>query len=333
MTKKYTRLSSCIRYFNQCGNSCDFCFQKYPTFLKKFNLFQKHSLEAIRENNKALVDYIYNVQKPFDTYTFKLMGGQLFQFTQREMFIGMAQTIQMIYKVLDDFDVYRSLDQLGYTSHVILLSSNLLFEDQSLLYYTLDMIRERKKINARMMFSFDCYGRFKTRDDLCLFRKNLLQFDQRYHDVALPIVSFVLTKQNMQAMYNQEKTQQMRVLNQLYDSGFVFDVTMLANDHFVDSMKYSLEDLEKFKQILKTRYPQIVDVYKNQAYHRSLRSKFITVQDKKILNDLQCYDKSQNIGSVMKKCIVCDRYNVCSQMLPERDYNVTDCDIKSIFLS
>lgn len=69
-----------------------------------------------------------------------------------------------MYKVLEDFDVYRNFQTLKYNAHVFLLSSNLLFEDQSLLYYTLDQIKAGPKVNSRMMFSFDMHDRFRDGD-------------------------------------------------------------------------------------------------------------------------------------------------------------------------
>lgn len=74
LNKKYRRLSSCLRYWNECGNNCRFCFEKYPTFLKNFHMFPRHSLEAFRRNNEALRRFIYE-SDPYDIYTFKMMGG------------------------------------------------------------------------------------------------------------------------------------------------------------------------------------------------------------------------------------------------------------------
>lgn len=75
MVKK--RLSLCLRYWSKCNNRCSFCFEDSSSFQKlKAEEFRDPSVRAIRQNNAVagrLID-----DGDYDFFTFKLMGGELF---------------------------------------------------------------------------------------------------------------------------------------------------------------------------------------------------------------------------------------------------------------
>jgi len=50
------------------------------------------------------------------------------------------------------------------------------------------------------MSSYDLYGRFSNEDAIMKFFNNYTTVSARYKDIITPVASFILSKQNMQAI-------------------------------------------------------------------------------------------------------------------------------------
>lgn len=189
------RLSLCIRYWDWCNNNCTFCFEKSKTFNYMFGM---PSCEAVDKNNENIRKLV-NGSK-YDFFTFKILGGELFAIKDEAIMHKIADSVKYFYDVFDNAGLVEHIE-----THVVpetlVIASNLLYSDRTALHICLDALREKgHNIKATMMVSYDLHGRFNAPGKLEQYYSNYMHIFNDYKDVVRPVVSFIMSKQNMEAL-------------------------------------------------------------------------------------------------------------------------------------
>ena len=161
--------------WDNCNNNCKFCWQK------------KHPVISDEENKMAAIDYttIFLNSTEFQNGSHVLLvGGELFDSGSNN-----------VRKYLSDFFSKVIYYQFEGIIDLLYLNTNLLYEDTSLLFSVLDMIKDRELFD-RLKFttSYDVYGRFKDKNSESLFFRNIRTLRERYPEIKI-VVNTIMTKQ------------------------------------------------------------------------------------------------------------------------------------------
>lgn len=313
----------CIRYWDQCNNNCTFCFEKNKSF---DGMFSKPSTYAIEKNNeciKSLIDY-----DKYNYYTFKILGGELFFTTDKVISNALADTIEYFYSVFEQSGMLDKIESGQKIPETLVIASNLLYKDNSTLYQSLDVLKSKtRKTNASMMVSYDLYGRFANEKSVELYYNNYLDIFNKYRDVVRPVVSFIMSKQNINMLSQQVKSRELEVFDALYALDAPFDMTLLLNDSHVNMFSYTKEELHKFIDIILEKYPKFISVFLDTNDHINFKniSHHLTIQGGQVLKEETLFNKHQK-----EDCLLCEEYNRCRHSYADISYNAFECDVKEI---
>lgn len=326
--KHYTkRLSICLRYWRYCNNNCSFCFERSEQF--KGIMDEIPSVDAILKNDAIAKSLM--AKDEYQRYTFKMLGGELFAITDKTIINALADSIQFYCDtIVDAIEKYPNdiSDQ-----DPIVVASNMLYDDPIAMHTCFDRIAENgqryKKIRISMMSSYDFYGRFKNASDIMKFYENYIAISNRYKNIVTPVASFILSRQNMQAIVSQKKTIELDVFNQIYNDGYPIDIQLLYNDSNLSQFKYSKEELVEFAKVMKDRYPRILKTFFDfkRLYNKMISDRY-TIQNGRIFLEKDIF----NTNMAKQKCLLCKDMHKCRNSYHEVEYNATDCDIQ-YFLS
>lgn len=77
----------------------------------------------------------------YDTYAFKLLGGELFYVRNKEIIKRLADTVDWIYDVYDSRGIIPTLDKAkdGFCQETLLIASNLLYKEPDAMNACLDV--------------------------------------------------------------------------------------------------------------------------------------------------------------------------------------------------
>ena len=284
-------------------------------------MFGMPSCDAVDINNeqvKNLVD-----KEKYDFYTFKILGGELFAIKDEKVMQKIADSVEYFYDVFDNSGLVDYI-----TTHTVpetlVIASNLLYTDRTALHMCLDRLRSKgNNIKATMMVSYDLYGRFNSPVKLQQYYDNYMHIFNDYSDVVRPVVSFIMSKQNMEALIKQNKSEELEIFNELYRIGAPFDMTLLLNDSHVDQFAYSRELLVEYIQMVKELYPRFVSVYKDSKRYRSYDTIRYTIQGGKVLDEKDLFNVAQK-----HDCLLCPEYMQCHHSQADVSYNATYCDVR-----
>ena len=192
MVKK--RLSLCLRYWSKCNNRCSFCFEDSSTFSRLRNgKFRNPSVWAIRQNNEVAQSLVDGGK--YDFFTFKLMGGELFNVVDTDIISELVRTVKWICGV---YKQHRLVDEISENrkkiTETLIIASNLMYDDTRSIESCLSELCENDYIAASTMFSFDLDGRFNSETSLNQYMRNIKLMRQRYGRYVKIIPSMVLTR-------------------------------------------------------------------------------------------------------------------------------------------
>lgn len=313
------RLSLCIRYWRWCNNNCTFCFEKNNSF---DDMFFKPSKEALDANN-ALVDKLINEQK-YDFFTFKIMGGELFAYPKIAMHL--KETIVKFHRYYKEHNLIDFIQNNSNVPETLVVASNLLYQDHSSLDLSLDALMELEDIKSTMMVSYDLVGRFANDAALNLYFKNYKHVFEKYGKVIRPVVSFILSKQNMAALVSKRQTLAKKIFDELYyQMKAPFDMSLLLNDDRINDFKYKTGLLDQFIDLMIEKYPRLLNVYVDTKNYRRYHTDRLTIQGGQIFDEESLYAKKNKMN-----CLLCPQYLKCHHSYSQISYNAFDCDVKRI---
>ena len=322
--KKYTkRLSVCLRYWRYCNNNCSFCFERSEQF--KDIMDEMPSVDAILKNDAVAKSLM--AKDKYQRYTFKILGGELFAITDKSIITALADSVQFYCNAIAD-----AIEQYPDDANIqepFVFASNMLYDDPTAMYTCFDRIAENSqrysKMKISMMSSYDLYGRFSNEDAIMKFFNNYTTVSARYKDIISPVASFILSKQNMQAIVSQKKCLELDVFNEIYNRGYPMDIQLLYNDSKLCQFKYSKEDLINFAKVMKERYPRVLKTLFNfgRLYNKMISDRY-TVQNGRVFQEQDIF----NTNMAQQKCLLCKDMHKCRNTFHEVEYNVTKCDIQ-----
>lgn len=320
------RLSLCIRYWAYCNNKCDFCFEHSTSFNQLRSSYNRPSVQAIESNNLIARHEI--VSGNYDFYTFKLMGGELFCVKEPQIVDSLVKTFEWIYSIYENSglldEIYQNRDV---STETLVIASNLMYDDRIALKSCLDVLKGRKSIAASTMLSYDLVGRFKTESSLKQYFKNVCWLCENYHDVVKIIPSFVLSRQNMEALIEQRPTLEQQYFDEMYKMGLSFDIQLLLKDDHIQDFAYSKTLLHQFVNILAEKYPRLLSVFKARSMYKTYQPIRKTIQCRNVFaEELFYHDR------VSTNCLICPLFNICHHSYSDISYNATDCDVKAFLL-
>ena len=323
------RLSFNIRYWSKCNNKCTFCFEDSDTYT---NIFCNPSVEAIDANN-AVVKRMVN-ESNYDTYAFKLLGGELFYVRNKEIIKRLADTVDWIYDVYDSRGIIPTLDKAkdGFCQETLLIASTLLYKEPDAMNACLDVLASKPcSIHPSMMLSYDLHGRFIRPGMADRYYKNYCDIVNNYPGLIRPVVSFLFSRQNMEILANQTPCRELEIFDELYNMGAPFDGTLLYNDSHIDYFAYTVDQLHAFVDVLFRKYPRILRSFVNifgvaREYHSHVTTR-VTVQGGAAFSDNDFFEKDKTKDH---KCLCCSEYSQCVHCWPDISYNVTHCDVREI---
>ena len=258
--------------FQNCSNNCSFCFQRAARSQK----FIDEDRVLLRFSR--VLSFIEEKHQKFKQVYLDLMGGEMFFIPGLE---------KMYQKMLTS--VYELSKKINKPIKC-LVGTNLLYQDLSPLFNTLDFMRSLDQGLLRHVFtSFDFDGRFHTQARVDLFKKNLLELLEYMKKIPMQLgVVSVLTKRAVQKLINPQ-TRLEKHIKEVYDQLYQTSLGLIngrerglrlswtgmspnsLDQRYVEECVPTAQDILKLYKYLREHYPTLLVVESFTSGQKTLR--------------------------------------------------------------
>jgi hypothetical protein len=221
------------------------------------------------------------------------MGGELFCYNDKELYEGFDDTVTTLNKIQAD-------------KRNVVIFTNLLYTDLSLLTYFIDSLFE-SQFYPELSVSFDLFGRFQNNEQIDLLVSTITTLQYYYRNRISIKLNVTLTRENMDIIASQKYCKELEAFNELYK----FVPVMLASTHI--DLVNGLDAVECNKQFIQTlidKYPKCLDQFFSEDYERSLKYEYYSIQSGQLYNDVTNFTET----SIENTCLLCDKFNICNHL-------------------